>query len=79
MTKPYREQLHIEADVPNKDIINDYIKVTVEFDIISPSCGPEDSNIKKNAHYRKLDGHPRVYFCKKCKYSFYVHTSWIFK
>ena len=79
MTKPYLGKLQIEANVPNQNIINDFINVTVNFEIICPNCGPKDQKIKKNGHDVKLEGKPQIFYCNNCNKSFFAHTSWIFK
>lgn len=78
MSKHYLGQLQIEANVPNHEIINDFINVTVNFKILCPNCGPNNINIKKNGHDVKLKGRPQIYHCKTCKIHFFAHTSWIF-
>lgn len=79
MKKHYLGQLQIEANVPNSDILNEFINVTVDFAIICPQCGPERQKLKKNGHDTKLQGKPQVFHCKRCKKSFFAHTSWVFK
>ena len=78
MPKPYRGKLQIEANVPNLEIINDFINLTVTFEILCPNCGPDNINIKKNGHDKKLKDHPQVYVCNICKKYFFSYTSWIF-
>ena len=79
MTHPYLGKLLIEANVPNHEIINDFINLTVTFEILCPNCGPDNKNIKKISHDKKLKEKPQIYFCKTCKKYFFPHTSWIFK
>ena len=79
MTHPYLGKLLIEANVPNHEIINDFINLAVTFEILCPHCGPKEKNIKKNGHDVKLKGNPQIFYCKNCKKSFFSHTSWIFK
>jgi len=78
MQKPYLGTLQIEANVPNLEIINDFINLTVTFEILCPNCGPDNINIKKNGHDKKLKEEPQVYVCNICKKYFFPHTSWIF-
>ena len=79
MKQHYLGQLQIEANVPDKDIINEFINVAVDFEIICPQCGPKKHKIKKNGHDTKLEGDPQVFYCYRCKKHFFPHTSWIFK
>jgi len=79
MNKHYLGQLQIEANVPNKDLLNEFINVTVDFEIICPQCGPKNQKIKKNGHDVKAEGRPQFFYCHNCEDSFYPHTSWIFK
>ena len=79
MTKPYLGKLLIEANVPNQEIINDFINLTLTFEILCPNCGPDNRNIKKNGHDKKLKELPQVYVCNICKKHFFPHTSWIFR
>ena len=78
MSKHYLGQLQIEANVPNYEVINDLINVSVNFKILCPKCGPKNINMKKNGHDAKLKGNPQVYYCKTCKIHFFAHTSWLF-
>ena len=79
MTKPYLGKLLIEANVPNHEIINDFINLTVTFEILCPKCDPKGINIKKNGHDIKLKNNPQIFYCKICKKCFFSHTSWVFK
>ena len=79
MTKPYLGKLQIEANVPDTEILNDFINVTVTFEILCPNCGPNNKNVKKNGHDVKLNGKPQIFYCKNCKKCFFAHTSWVFK
>ena len=79
MTKPYLGKLLIEANVPNHKIINDFINLTVIFEILCPKCGPKGINIKKNGHDVKLKDNTQIFYCKICKKCFFSHTSWVFK
>lgn len=79
MKHHYLGQLQIEANVPDNDIVNEFINVTVDFEIICPRCGPERHKIKKNGHDTKLEANPQVFYCYRCQKHFFPHTSWIFK
>ncbi|MFV2014523.1 MAG: DDE-type integrase/transposase/recombinase, partial [Candidatus Heimdallarchaeota archaeon] len=79
MTTHYLGQLQIEANVPDKLIVKDFINVTVDFQILCPECGPNTKKIKKNGHDIKLKGKPQVFYCHNHKIYFFPHTSWIFK
>ena len=69
----------IEANVPEKSVLNKFMNLTVEFPILCPQCGLQSNNLKKNGHDMKIRGHPQFFSCKTCKIHFYPHTSWIFK
>lgn len=75
----YLGQLQIEANVPDKLIVKDFINVTVDFQILCPECGPNTKKIKKNGHDTKLKDKPQVFYCHTCNIYFFPHTSWIFK
>ena len=79
MTKHYHGHMRIEANVPEKPLLNELMNLTVEFPILCPQCGLNFTNLKKNGHDRKVQGHPQVFKCKTCKSHFYPHTSWLFK
>ena len=79
MNKHYLGQLHIEANVPDKSMINEFINITVDFEIICPHCGQKEYKIKKNGHDTKLEDKFQVFYCYKCSKHFFPHISWIFK
>ena len=79
MNKHYLGKLQLEANVPDKSMLNEFINITLNFEIICPKCGPKKHKIKKNGHDYNVEGNPQFFKCKQCNSSFYPHTSWIFK
>ena len=79
MKSHYLGQLQIEANVPDKPDVNEFINVTVDFHIYCPDCGPENVKFKKDGHDTKVNGCPQKFKCNICGGYFYPHTSWLFK
>ena len=78
MTKTYNARLRLEASVPENLIIEPFLKSFVEFEVLCPKCGPKRKNNKKNGFDKNHSKKPQLFNCKRCKKSFYAHTSWLF-
>ena len=78
MTKSYHARLRLEASVPEKPIVEPFLKAFVEFEVLCPKRGPRRKNHKKNGFDKDHSKIPQLFFCKRCRSSFYAHTSWLF-
>ena len=77
MTKSYHERLRLEASVPEQSELEPLLKGFVEFEVLCPKCGPRRKNNKKNGFDKNHSEIPQLFFCNRCKSSFYAHTSWL--
>ena len=78
MTRSYLGRLGLVASVPENKSLEPLLKASVLFPIYCLYCGPKKAKIKKNGFDGKHADNPQRFYCKHCKSSFYVHTSWIF-
>ena len=78
MTRSYLGRLGLVASVPENKNLEPLLKASVLFSIYCPYCGPKRTTIKKNGFDGKHADNPQKFYCKRCKSSFYAHTSWIF-
>ena len=67
MTKLYFSKFQIDANIPNKEVINDFINFSVNFEIICPNYEPKLYQIKKNGYNIKLKGKQQIFLCKTYK------------
>ncbi|MHA1169544.1 MAG: hypothetical protein ACTSRU_17090 [Candidatus Hodarchaeales archaeon] len=65
--------------MPERVELEECFKGIVEFPVYCPECGPDNVKIKKNGLDNNHADHPQLFYCKKCRKSFYTHTSWVFK
>ncbi|MHA1449395.1 MAG: hypothetical protein ACTSP4_08250, partial [Candidatus Hodarchaeales archaeon] len=64
--------------MPERLELEECFKGIVEFPVHCPECGPEHVKIKKNGRDNNHADHPQLFYCKRCRKSFYIHTSWVF-
>ncbi|MHA1169745.1 MAG: hypothetical protein ACTSRU_18100, partial [Candidatus Hodarchaeales archaeon] len=64
--------------MPERLELEECFKGIVEFPVYCPECGPEHAKIKKNGRDNNHADHPQLFYCKRCRKSFYIHTSWVF-
>lgn len=73
----YTVILPLQAQVPENQLLSEYIKYSIEFDIFCPENGCK--NIKANGFDSKFAYPVQFYFCNVHRRTFYAHTSWLMK